>query len=89
MDVEKENKSMASDDALDGDDDTQGLTILTLKVFLDTIAAAQNLTTFTALVDLSEMSGSGNHDLRAKELAKCIWEHTKYRFMFVPLDLHI
>jgi hypothetical protein len=80
FDAEKENRS---DDTEEEDDDALELTVLTLEVFLNTISSAQNLVSFTALVDLSAMTGSGDRVQRAKDLAKLIWEHSNYRFMFV------
>ncbi|KAF9471580.1 hypothetical protein BDN70DRAFT_938846 [Pholiota conissans] len=59
---EKENGADEFDEALDGDDDAEGFTELTLEVFLDAISSEQKLRSFTALVDLSAIPNGGNDD---------------------------
>lgn len=88
-DAEKEKENQPEDGPEDEDDDALELTVLTLEVFLNTISSAQNLASFTALVDLSALSHGGDRCERAKELAKHVWDHTNYRFMFVVYSINL
>ena len=79
----KEKKENPENPDLRGEDEDQwvGLSKLKLDLFLETISA-DNVTSFTALVDISSLI-CGEIALRGKAdlLAKSIWNRLKYRFM--------
>ena len=81
--ADKDNRADMSDGTEDDDTDASlavNLTELELDVFLESIASNENLHSFAALVNLSEISETAR-DAKAKELSRLVWEHSKYRFM--------
>ena len=81
--ADRDNRADMSDGTEDDDTDaslTVNLTELELDIFLESIASNENLRSFVALVDLSAISETAR-DAKAKELARLVWEHSKYRFM--------
>ena len=81
--ADRENRAEMSDGTEDDDTDaslTVNLSELELDVFLESIVSDENMCSFAALVNLSTISETA-YDAKAKELAKLVWEHSKYRFM--------
>ena len=93
-DKRREAKNAETDNE-DRDDDsdetlsTTELTELTLDIFLESIGSASHeaeLRSFAVLVNLSTLPDhGGDRGKRDKDLTTLVWEHSKYRFLYVRL----